>query len=302
MVNEEKSDLEKNLEAINVLYPFKSHFIDVHGYKYHYIDEGKGEHAIVMVHGNPTWSFMFRHLITHLSKKYRIIAVDHLGCGLSEKPQEHNYRLEDHIDNLETLLLQKKLEKITLLFHDWGGAISMGFAIRHARRIKGLIIMNSAAFSFDKYMPWQIGLCRIPFFDDKFIRELNLFVLGAQYFTTVKPMPALVKTGYRLPYDNYENRIGVLSFVRDIPTGPESQSYESLLEIEHGLWRFRDHPATIIWGMRDWCFDARFLVRWREYYPQATVLELPKAGHLLLEDNPEEILQHVKNFMVNVIN
>lgn len=294
-------DPEKLIEPIRPIYPFKSHFINVHGHRYHYIEEGAGEHTIVMLHGNPAWSFMFRHLIAELGKEYHVIAVDHLGCGLSDKPQNHHYRLEDHIDNLETLLLGKNLEKITLLMHEWGAAIGMGFAVRHARRIEGLAIMNSFAFSLRKFSPLRALPFRIPFFDDKLIREMNLLVWFALHFGVAKPLPALVKQGYRAPYGTYEDRIGILEFMRDIPLDPENASFEALLEAEHGLWRFRDHPVTIMWGMRDKIYNHAYLRRWRECYPAASCLELPDAGHYLQEDEPDAVLEHLRAFMKKTV-
>ena len=286
---------EEKFERIRPLYPFKSHFLELRGNQYHYVDEGSGEHTILMVHGNPTWSFLFRDLIKEFSSEFRVIAVDHLGCGLSDKPQNHNYRMENHIDNLESLVLHLNLKNITLMVHDWGGAIGMGFAGRHASRVKRLVIMNSAAFAI-KHMPWRIGLCRIPQISDYLIRRLNLFVRAAQVMTTVKPMSPTVKLGFRLPYDSYEHRIAILRFVQDIPTGPESPSFESLLEIEHGLWKFRRMPVTLIWGMRDWCFTPKCLENWRERFPLASVLELPDAGHFLIEDAKIEIRDHLHKF------
>ncbi len=294
-------DQDAMLEPIRPIYPFQSHFIEVHGYKYHYIEEGEGEHTIVMLHGNLSWSFMYRVFIAELSKKYRVIAVDHLGFGLSDKPQNHHYRLEDHIDNLETLLLQKNLEKITLVMHEWGGAIGMGFAIRHARRIEGLAVLNSFSFAIRSVSPWRLWPFRMPFFDDKLIREMNLLMNAALYFGPLRPMPPLVKQGYRLPYDTYENRIGILSMVQDVPLGPESPSFEVLLESEHGLWRFRDHSVAIIWGMRDKIFNKQYLDRWVENYPGATIHMLPEAGHYLHEDEPDLVCKHLLDFMEEVI-
>ncbi len=302
MVKKDKIEADKLLEPIRPIYPFKSHFVDVHGYRYHYIEEGKGPHTIVLVHGNPTWSFMFRYLIAELSKDYHVIAVDHLGCGLSDKPQDYHYRLEDHIDNLETLLLGKNLEKITLVLHEWGGPIAMGFAVRHSRRIEGLAIMNSFAFAMCKFSPWRILPFRIPFLDDKLVREMNLLLGFALHFGVVNPLPPLVKQGYRLPYRTYEDRAGILGFVRDVPLGPEDASYEALLEVEHGLWRFRDHPVTIMWGMRDKLYNHSYLKCWTEHYPAASVLELSDAGHYLQEDDPDAVLAHLRTFMKKVVN
>ena len=274
--------VKTDIAAIRELYPFQSHYHVIKGYKYHYIDEGKGT-PVVMVHGNPTWSFFYRQLIREYSQNHRVIAPDHLGCGLSDKPQDFEYRLETHIENLETLLVALKVDCINLVVHDWGGAIGMGFAVRHPHRIKSLTILNSAAFSMDS-MPWRIGVCRIPWLSNLLIRKLNWFVKGLLK-TAVTPLPAAVARGYLLPYDNYENRIAVMRFVQDIPMTVNDISYEVLLEIEHGLWMFREVPVSIIWGMQDWCFTPLFLKRWKGYFPQADAYTMDNAGHLLLEDD-----------------
>ncbi|OGV50305.1 MAG: alpha/beta hydrolase [Lentisphaerae bacterium GWF2_52_8] len=283
-----------DISPIKDIYPFQPHYFKVRDYRMHYVDEGKGN-PVVMVHGNPTWSFFYRGLITEFSRTNRVIAPDHLGCGLSDKPQDFEYRLETHIDNLENLILSLDLEKITLIVHDWGGAIGMGFAVRHPQRIRSLIITNSAAFSM-KRIPLRIDFCRIPKLGEFLIRRLNLFSLAALRMAVVNPLDEKTKKGYLLPYDSYENRIAVSRFVEDIPMHPEDPSYEVLLGAEHGLWMFREYPVALVWGMRDWCFSPAFLQRWCLYYPQAEVLPLESAGHYLLEDQPGKIIPFLRNF------
>ncbi|MCF6175052.1 MAG: alpha/beta fold hydrolase [Victivallaceae bacterium] len=284
-----------DITKIRELYPFKSNFMTINDHQYHYLNEGKGS-PVVMVHGNPTWSFFFRNLVKRLSVNHQVIVPDHMGCGLSDKPQKYLYRLETHVENLENLLTSLKLENITLIVHDWGGAIGMGFAMRHSDLIKRIVIMNSAAFSFN-WIPLRIALCRIPLLDDILVRKANVFVRAAQYMTTVKPIPDLVKLGYRLPYNNYANRIAILRFVQDIPMSPDDVSFEPLLEIEHGLWMFRGLPIAIIWGMKDWCFSPKILKRWKIYYPEAEIHELEHAGHYLMEDAGDEIDDIVEDFL-----
>lgn len=284
------------ISDIRSLYPFKSNFIKVKGYNYHYLDEGQGEAPLVMLHGNPSWSFMYRNLVRELSAKRRVIAPDHLGCGLSDKPQDFHYRLETHIDNLESLLLNLQLKNITLIVHDWGGAVGMGFAVRHPRLIDRLVILNSAAFSMD-WLPFRLGLMRLPWLDDKLIRSLNLFVRASLRMTTEKRLSLQVKEGYRMPYQTYEDRIAILRFVQDIPLNPQHVSYEVLLEIEHALWMFRESPVCLVWGMKDWCFAPLVLDRWKLYYPQAEVNEINHAGHYLLEDAGDEITGIIQRFL-----
>ena len=111
------------------LYPFKSQSLDLDSYRYHYLDEGQGE-TLLMLHGNPTWSFYYRNLILGLKKSYRCVVPDHMGMGKSDKPQNYPYTLSQHIDNLVALVSELSLKDITLVVHDWGGAIGMGFAVR----------------------------------------------------------------------------------------------------------------------------------------------------------------------------
>jgi haloalkane dehalogenase len=285
-----------DLTKIRELYPFKSNFMNINGHQYHYLNEGSGS-PVVMVHGNPTWSFFFRNLVKKLSTNHQVVVPDHMGCGLSDKPQNYMYRLENHVGNLENLVTSLKLENITLIVHDWGGAIGMGFAMRHSALIKRIIILNSAAFSFN-WIPLRIALCRLPFIDNFMMRRANIFVRAAQTMTTVKPMPELVKLGFRMPYDSYANRIAIHRFVQDIPMSPNDISFEPLLETEHGLWMFRGLPIAIIWGMKDWCFSPKILERWKIYYPEAEVHEIANAGHFLLEDANDEINDIIEDFLL----
>lgn len=284
-----------DMSELKSLYPFKSNYYNLKGCKYHYVDEGKGD-PVVMVHGNPSWSFLFRNLIKEISKTNRVIVPDHLGCGLSDKPLKFPYRLETHIDNLEELLIHLNLENITLLVHDWGGAIGMGFAVRYPEKISRLIITNSAAFTMRR-IPLRIELCRIPLLGEILIRKLNVFCKAATRMTTVKEMPEEIKNAYLMPYDSFENRIAVYRFVMDIPMTPEHPSYEALVSIEHGLWMFRETPSLILWGMRDWCFTPAFIEKWLRYLPRAYIVTFENAGHYLFEDEPEKIIEQVRNFI-----
>ncbi|MFA6714806.1 MAG: alpha/beta fold hydrolase [Victivallaceae bacterium] len=279
-------------------YPFKSNIIKVKSYDYHYVDEGKdnGEETLLMVHGNLSWSFMFRNLINELSQDYRVIAPDHLGCGLSDKPQDFPYRLETHIDNLESLLFALKLKKVTLIMHDWGAAIGMGLAMRHPGKIARLVILNSSAFSLP-WLPLRVNFLRIPWLNKKFVRDSSLFLNISLQMLCRKALPPIVKKGYKYPYQTSEDRIALLRFIQDLPLDPEHVSFEVLLEIEHGLWMFRETPVCLVWGMRDWYFSRRYLKRWTLYYPQAQVLELEDAGHYVLEDECARSAAFIRDFL-----
>lgn len=285
-----------DLSDIRDIYPFQSRFHKLKEHNYHYVDEGSGPSPIVMLHGNPTWSFIYRDLILEFRKTHRVIAPDHLGCGLSDKPQDFPYRLETHIDNLESLLLTLELKNVNLVVHDWGAPIGLGFAVRYPKLIKSLTIFNSSAFSANR-LPWRIALCRLPVIGDFLIRNCNLFSLAATRMAAEKPLSSIVRKGYLLPYDSYENRVAINQFVKDIPMGPEDVSYETLLEVEHGLWLLRENPVCVIWGMKDWCFTPSFLERWLLYYPQAVTLQLPNAGHFAQEDGGEELISFMRHFL-----
>jgi len=282
-----------DIAEIKDIYPYESNYMDVGGVKYHYVDEGEGD-PIVMVHGNPTWSFYFRNLINEFSQTNRVIVPDHIGCGLSEKPQGYKYTLKNHVENLTALIEKLELKNVTLVVHDWGGAIGMGFAVHNPKLIKRIVILNSGAYSMN-HIPFRIALCKIPWLGEKIVRGLNAFAGPATFMTTKKKLSAKVKKGFLLPYNNYRNRIAVARFVKDIPLGPEHPTYETLLEIEHGLWMFRETPVTLIWGMRDWCFNYKFLDKWMTYYPQAEVHRLD-AGHYVIEDATEDVIDYMKQF------
>ncbi len=265
--------------------------------RYHYLDEGKGE-TLLMLHGNPTWSFYYRNLIKGLKDKYRCVVPDHIGCGLSDKPQVYNYTLAQHIDNLEYFIDQLQLKDITLVMHDWGGAIGMGYAVRHPENIKRLAIFNTAAFLSDR-IPFSINLCRLPVIGPVAIRCFNAFA-GLAVLRACKDrtrMTDKVKQGYLAPYNNYANRVANLRFVQDIPMRPDVPSYPIVKYIEGRLSLFRDRPIMIMWGKKDFCFDDYYLARWKNIYPEAIVHEIEDAGHYVVEDAYERIIPWMRNFI-----
>lgn len=263
----------------------------------HYLDEGAGE-PVLMVHGNPTWSFFYRNLVADLSADgYRCVAPDHIGCGFSSKPQNYSYTLAQHIENLEKLVDHLKLEGITLVLHDWGGAIGMGFAARHPGRIKRIVLLNTAAFLSPK-IPWRINICRLPVFGPLVIRGLNGFAWPATWMATTRKggLPTDVARGYLRPYRNWHDRVANLRFVQDIPMGPADPSYDTLARIEAKLALFRDTPALICWGGKDFCFNDHFLRRWEKELPQAAVHRFGDAGHYVIEDAYDKILPLIRSF------
>ncbi|MFQ5716952.1 MAG: alpha/beta fold hydrolase [Nitrospinales bacterium] len=288
---------DARLEAFKELYPFQSRYLHLDSLRYHYLDEGRGE-TILMLHGNPTWSFYYRNLIIGLKDKYRCVVPDHMGCGLSDKPQKYDYTLARHIQNLETLADHLDLRDISLVMHDWGGAIGMGYAVRHPSRVKRLILFNTAAF-LSQRIPLSINLCRMPVVGPVAIRCFNAFA-GLAVFRACKRrerMTPQVRSGYLAPYDSYANRVANLRFVQDIPMSPKAPSYSLVQSIESQLEKFRDRTVLILWGKRDFCFDDYYLERWRGYFPDAEIHEFPDAGHYVVEDAHERIVPLMRQFL-----
>jgi haloalkane dehalogenase len=278
-------------------YPFASRFLDIDGVRYHYVDEGAGE-PLLMVHGNPTWSFAWRNLIKALSPEFRALAVDHVGCGFSDKPADYSYTLSQHVDNLCRFVEELDLRNVTLIAHDWGGAIGVGAAERLRERFSRIVLMNTAAFR-SKQIPLRIAVCRIPILGPLAVRGLNLFARAAIRMAVAKPerMTAAVKTGLLAPYDNWSHRVAVQRFVEDIPLRPSHPSYQTLLEIENGLQTLADLPMLLVWGERDWCFTVDFLREFQQRFPHAETLSLPDAGHYVFEDAHEEIVPRLRKFL-----
>lgn len=261
----------------------------------HFVDEGPREsRAVVFVHGNPTWSFAFRRALLALRDARRCVAVDHLGCGLSDKPAHFAYRLEAHVENLERVLGALGLERVTLVLHDWGGPIGLGFARRHEERIERLVLCNTAAFPLDGKLPLRLAACRWPVFGKLAVRGLNAFARGATWMAVARPLSPLAKRGYLLPYDSWENRIATHAFVEDIPLGPGHPSWNELEAIERALPRFRDLPVQLLWGLRDWVFTAHYLAEWQRRFPRAAVARFPDAGHYLFEDEPVAFVEELR--------
>jgi len=284
-------------------YPFASTFASVNGHRMHYLDEGnKHAQPVVMLHGNPSWSYFFRRPLLALRESCRCIVPDHIGMGLSDKPADgsYSYSLESRIDDLEALLVQLNIAtNITLVLHDWGGMIGMGYACRHPERISRLVIMNTAAFHLPQGMslPWQLKLARGPL-GPLLIRGFNAFSRGAvKHCVTRKPMTTDIANAYLAPYDSWSRRLAVLRFIQDIPLRPGDRSYAAVSRIENSLTQFSSLPTLICWGMQDFVFDERFLDEWSRRFPRAEIHRYENAGHYLLEDAAEEVVTIIKQFL-----
>jgi haloalkane dehalogenase len=277
------------------LYPFQSHWHAASGVRQHYLDEGSGS-PLLMVHGNPTWSFYWRNLIRAFRDEFRVVAPDHIGCGLSDKPAVYDYTLKQHTENLLSLVEQLDLRGATLLAHDWGGAIGLGAALRAPDRFARIILFNTGAFP-PPFVPARIRACRIPGFGTLAIRGFNAFARAALSMAVRRPLAADVAAGLVAPYDSWRNRIATLRFVQDIPLTPRHPTCQQLARLEAGLPELQSLPTMMIWGMRDWCFRPECLERLLLSFPQADVHRLADAGHYVVEDAHETIVPLVRDFL-----
>lgn len=274
------------------LYPFEPKRFATGSGAMSYLDEGQGDEAVLMVHGNPTWSFFYRNVVLALRGRIRCIVPDHLGCGLSEKPQAYDYTLGNHVENLGRLIDSLNVGKFHLIVHDWGGPIGLGTCLPRHDKLGKVVILNTAAFA-DTVVPARIRFCRIPVIGELAVRGFNGFAWPATWMAVTKPLPDAVKRGFLFPYDSWANRIATHRFVQDIPRGRGAPNDIALAKIESALPLLRERPVQIIWGGRDFCFNRHYFERWKRLLPDAIADFLPGAGHYLIEDKEAEVLNAI---------
>jgi haloalkane dehalogenase len=285
-------------------YPFTPNRMQIRdGIALSYLDEGPRDgETIVMLHGNPSWSYYWRHLVLALRDKYRCIVPDHVGMGLSDKPNDAAYRytLQSRVDDLGTLLDKLGVTgPVTLVVHDWGGMIGMGWALEHADRVKRFVVLNTAMFTLPeaKPMPWQLSLGRDSKLGALMIRGLNAFSGMASYIGVERRMPADVRRAYVAPYNDWNNRIATLRFIQDIPLREGDAAWSLVSEAGRRLPGFADRPAFIGWGLRDFVFDKHCLDAFRRAWPQAEVRAFDDANHYVLEDKHELLVPEIRAFL-----
>jgi cis-3-alkyl-4-acyloxetan-2-one decarboxylase len=290
-------------------YDFARHRLEVRpGIEMHYLDEGPRDGEVVlMLHGNPSWSYYWRHLVRGLRDRYRCIVPDHVGMGLSDKPDDgprasprYDYTLASRVEDVGTLLAHLGIDgPLTLAVHDWGGMIGFGWALAHQAQVQRLVITNTAAFPMPaaKAMPWQIALGRDYTVGEWIIRGFNAFSAGASWLGVEHRMPADVRRAYVAPYDSWRNRIATVRFMQDIPLGPDDRAWPLLEAAGRALPGYADRPAFIGWGLRDFVFDRHFLDGFRQALPQAEVEAFDDAGHYVLEDRHAVLVPRIRAFL-----
>ncbi len=280
-----------------------SRSIDIEGLTLAYVDVGDGP-PVVCVHGNPSWSFYFRSLLAALpAAGLRAIAPDHIGMGRSDKPPAGPYphtlarRITDFGQFLDAVVPDGP---VSLVVHDWGGAIALGWAVEHPDRVDRLVLLNTAAFPLPpgKPLPVALRLARAPVVGTLAVRYGNAFARGATVFGTARRwLPREARRGLTAPYDSPSTRVAVHEFIRDIPTRPAHPAYAPLALIEQRLPLLSGRPTLICWGMRDFVLDERILARWQQLLPDARVQRYADAGHYVLEDEPGRIVASVVSFL-----
>ena len=277
--------------------------MQVDGHTMAYVDEGVGS-PVVLVHGNPTWSFYYRSLIAVLpGLGLRAIAADHIGMGRSDKPPADAYphtlsrRVSDFGAFLDGLALS---EPLSLVVHDWGGAIALAWAVDNVDRIDKLVVLNTGAFPLppNKTLPWMLRAARVPVMGDWAVTRLNAFSVGALALGSGRRwLPAEARAGLLAPYDSPQHRVGVSRFVQDIPLRPSDPAYPVLARVEQRLHLLQGLPTLVCWGMRDPVFDAVVLDHLLSFLPQADVHRFADAGHYVLEDVADQIVPLVSRFL-----
>ena len=278
-------------------YPYASNNLTLpNGTKMHFVDEGAGP-VVLMLHGNPTWSFYYRDLIRQLSASgYRCIAPDHIGCGLSDKPKDYNYTLAQRIEDIESLIDHLGIRQFSLILHDWGGAIGCGVAGRKPDAIEKLVLLNTGAF-LTKRIPLRIAAIKLPYLGEAIIRGLNGFARPATNMAAKIPLNPTVKRGMLWPYRCWADRVAIWNFVKDIPLHKRHPSYDPLAEVQAGLAKLVDKPVQLIWGAKDFCFNLHFHSRFQTYFPKAKSVVYPKFGHYILEDAGKDAWQKIEDFL-----
>lgn len=274
--------------------------------KMHYIDEGpRDAPPIVMVHGNPTWGYVYRHFIKAATAAgYRAIVMDHLGFGRSDKPDDpRRYTIPKHADRCEALLEALDLHDAVVVVQDWGGPIGLTWAARHPDRVAGLFILNTF---FQRPLakvplPPILRAFRTPGVGEVLVKGAHAFVRGFLFRGGLHDPARLTETdkaAYLAPHPTWSSRTGILAFPRQIPAGPEGP-VSDFADREGGELRaaFADKPVKIVWPMKDIAFKPETLEgMWLRDFPHADVTRVADAGHYIQEDSPDLTISELLAF------
>lgn len=291
-------------------WPFPARYTDAPGYAAHYVDVGKGPETLLLLHGEPTWSYLFRHQIATWSRHHRVVAVDHMGFGKSATPSDRNYWLQDHIDNLEAVALALDLRDVTLVMHDFGGPTGMGFAIRHPDRVKRIVSVNGPtpfgqADLIDRLVanggeaPWFQWILKAHDNGtlEPLLGQLDYTILSTLKLNGFEDASIVTEAwlnAYRAPFPTPAEAAGAIGWAKGFATGahrfeePDAATRQAISA----------KPALALWGEEDQTLHAKhFLPLFKTAFPNGRIQRLPGAGHYSPEDAPREVTDHVLSFI-----
>jgi haloalkane dehalogenase len=298
-------------ETFDGTWPFAPRFSDAPGFRMHYIDEGpRAAETVLCLHGEPTWGYLFRHLVPALGTHHRVVVPDHMGFGKSETPADRSYWLQDHVDNLERLVLALDLTRITLVMHDFGGPAGMALAARQPDRIRRIVSVNgptpfgqtdlvervTANVGVSPWFQWILQA------ETEGVLEPVLGQLGYTILSTLKlngfENNALVTPtwlrAYGARFRSPADALGAIGWAKGYATGAHRFETPSAAAAE----AIRARPAMAIWGAADRTLHAEhFLPLFTALFPNAPVHLLDGVGHYSPEDAPQTVAALIANFI-----
>jgi pimeloyl-ACP methyl ester carboxylesterase len=280
-------------------FPFEPRFLRAGKTSLHYVDEGPDDAPpLLFLHGNPTWSYLWRRPIAELSDLgHRCVALDHMGFGRSEKPPRmSSYTLERHVDNTLAVIDELDLRDLTLVAHDWGGPIGLGAMLERQERLRAVVLMNTWAWELPSWLPPFIREFRTEGLGEILALGGNLFVESIPGGMARRDPDPVMMEAYRAPFPDYWSRVATLAFQREIPMTERDRSARAMGSIHERLTQL-DVPVLLVWGMRDPVFQPVFLDQWRELFPDAEVAEIEDASHFVVEDRPDVVSQAIERFL-----
>ncbi|MEO1061763.1 MAG: alpha/beta fold hydrolase [Actinomycetota bacterium] len=297
-------------ETFDGTFPFAPHVFDGHGFAQHYVDEGPRDgETIVCLHGEPTWGYLYRHMIGPLSRRHRVIVPDHMGFGKSETPQDRPYTLQTHVENLAALVDHLGVGDLTLVMQDWGGPIGTGYAVRQPERVKRLVLANTIAgygrvedpdvpqTSDSAWFRW-IGEGLESGRTEAVLRNIGSTVLSVMKIIGFQQRDGIDDTwirAYSAPFPDWESSIGAYEFPID---AYEGRIVDYVLAGLDGVPAIQAKPALLLEGLEDRAIPpARAIADFRALWPEAPVVELPGVGHFCQEDAPDVLVTNIEQFI-----
>ncbi|MBS0644418.1 MAG: alpha/beta fold hydrolase [Proteobacteria bacterium] len=295
-------------ETFSGTWPYEPRFHAGAGYRLHYVDEGGGR-PVLLLHGQPTWGYIWRRFIPALAKTHRVIVPDHMGFGKSETPQDRPYTLQSHVENLASLVEALDLRDVTIIGQDWGGPIGVGFAVRHPERVHSLALMNTVVGYGTAGRRDLPNPLETPWFrwirdgidngrTEAVLTQLGSTILSVMQIVGLERLDRVDQTfidAYAAPFPTPSDCIGALNFPLDLALGRIREYVRAGMA---GVPALRTKPALLVEGMRDRAIPASLAIAdFRGLWPEAPVIEVPGAGHYIQEDAPEIVIPALQTFL-----